>query len=135
MDIMDIVNKAGLNARDKGFYDSYDQLKDTLGSIKNNDNEKAIDHLLDFVEKQNISTNLMLIVSELGEAIEHLRTGKRADGYEFYHQWKDTFEEELADVLIRLADLCFSCNIDISKYIKAKMLFNSERKKMHGKLF
>ena len=71
---------------------------------------------------RNIGELLMLIVSELGEALEAHRCGKVAgmDSYEydtiqageedtnkaFRNYIKDTFEDELADVFIRLFDLC-----------------------------
>lgn len=74
-------------------------------------------------EDQNIGELLMLIISELGEALEAHRCEKFADmsmliGYPLenytYPQWKhdfenfvkDTFEDEIADVFIRLFSLC-----------------------------
>ena len=54
-------------------------------------------------EERNISELLMLCVSELGEACEALRKGKiQVKG----SSWdKDTFEDEITDVFIRLGDL------------------------------
>lgn len=46
----------------------------------------------------------MLVVSELGEAIEAHRHGDR-----------EGFEEEIADTFIRLADLCGGLGIDIER--------------------
>ena len=71
-------------------------------------------------ENKNIGELLMLIVSELGEALEAHRCGRFAEKelidclpdegyrfeYAFENQIKDTFEDELADVFIRLFDLC-----------------------------
>ena len=131
MTLQEIINKAGNNAEDKGFYDLFNQLKNILMECKNNNNEKMISELLNFVNNQNICTNLMLIVSELGEAVEHLRSGRLAN----ISTWKETFEEELADVLIRLADLCFHYDIDIEKFIKLKMKYNEDRQILHGKKF
>jgi NTP pyrophosphatase (non-canonical NTP hydrolase) len=71
-------------------------------------------------EEKNIGELLMLIVSELGEALEAHRCGKFADWKEynrsikefyftpegsFKKHIKDTFEDELADVFIRIFDL------------------------------
>jgi NTP pyrophosphatase (non-canonical NTP hydrolase) len=70
-------------------------------------------------EKRNTGELLMLIVSECGEALEAHRGDKRADfdmyeaemvhdvGFEtcFRSYIKDTFEDELADIVIRIADL------------------------------
>jgi NTP pyrophosphatase (non-canonical NTP hydrolase) len=100
-------------------------------------------------KKRNISELLMLIVSELGEACEALRTGKRQEeaiyGYKkgqlikdtkLTRMWqKDTFEDELADVFIRLADLCKALNINIEWQIKQKLNYNETRPKKHGKKF
>ena len=66
----------------------------------------------------------MLIVSELGEALEALRYDDR-----------DNFAEELADVAIRLADLCGGLGIDLEAEIKKKMEKNKSRGYKHGKAF
>jgi NTP pyrophosphatase (non-canonical NTP hydrolase) len=71
-----------------------------------------------------IATRLMLIVSELGEALEALR-----------HEDKENFAEELADVAIRLADLCGGLCIDLEAEILKKMRKNKTREYKHGKAF
>ncbi|MGI5086022.1 hypothetical protein HF284_14060, partial [Treponema putidum] len=48
---------------------------------------------------------------------------------------KDTFEVEIADAFIRLASLCGYLNIDIEKFINAKMEYNKLRKPLHGKKY
>ncbi len=75
-------------------------------------------------EEREIGTLLMLIVSELGEALEADRNGDM-----------ENFAEELADVAIRLADLCGGLEIDLEKAILAKMDKNSERPYLHGKAY
>jgi NTP pyrophosphatase (non-canonical NTP hydrolase) len=67
---------------------------------------------------------LMLIVSELSEALEALRA-------------KDIphFEEEIADTFIRLADLCGGRDIDIEEEIRKKMRKNIKRPYRHRKAF
>jgi len=81
---------------------------------------------------KNIGELLMLIVSELGEALEAHRRGRFADKawMTFVEKWrsevdddkwavgfeekiKDTFEDEIADVFIRLFDLCGYFGIDL----------------------
>lgn len=91
---------------------------------------------------------LMLIVSELSEALEALRKNHRAkkesyeessvinkEKYSFETFIKNSFEDELADTFIRLGDLCASENIDIEWYIRKKMQYNKSRPKKHGKAF
>jgi NTP pyrophosphatase (non-canonical NTP hydrolase) len=106
-------------------------------------------------EGENIPEKLMLIVSELGEACDALRCGARFDavvaaeavglvvlqglnslpGGFFEGFVKDTFEDELADVLIRTLDLMCSLGIDIDFHVREKMRYNEGRPYRHGKLF
>ena len=82
---------------------------------------------------RNKSELLMLIVSELGEACEALRTKNRQ--YNFFSWEKDTFEDELADTVIRIADLCEANDIDLEWQIKQKLSYNKTRPEKHGKEF
>ncbi|KKM14494.1 hypothetical protein LCGC14_1705600 [marine sediment metagenome] len=82
---------------------------------------------------RNLSELLMLIVSELGEACEALRKGNRQV---LKKQWKkDTFEDELADAMIRIGDLADSEGIDLEWQIKKKLEYNKSRPYKHGKKF
>ena len=94
--------------------------------------------------KRNLGELIALIHSELSEALEALREGKRQEKVkeignenivDFYIWEKDTFEDELADVAIRLFDLCGSEGIDLEYQIKKKMEYNETRPKKHGKKF
>lgn len=105
--------------------------------------------------RQPIATDLMLIVSELGEACEADRKNKHADLYTFTKKFakkikpfkdsdeafketfeayvKDTFEDEIADAFLRLMDLCGAMNIDIEEHILLKAKYNKLRPPKHGK--
>jgi len=112
--------------------------------------------------ERNKPEMLMLIVSEVAEALEALRKDDYADqavveslshdleldrtDEEFMLKainWKtafeqgvkSSFEDELADVAIRLFDLCGGLNIDLEKHIEMKMKYNSMRGYKHGKKF
>ncbi|HQP10034.1 MAG TPA: nucleotide pyrophosphohydrolase [Candidatus Omnitrophota bacterium] len=74
-------------------------------------------------EKRNIGEALMLIVTELAEAMEAYR-----------HQDDANFREELADTFIRLLDLCGGLHIDIENEIYEKSLHNKKRPYKHGKI-
>jgi len=80
-------------------------------------------------DERNVGEMLMLVVSELGEAIEAHRTGSRG------LLAKDTFEDELADTAIRLFDMCGGLGIDLEKQIEWKMSFNRTREAKHGKAY
>lgn len=101
-------------------------------------------------KNENIGQTLMLIVSELSEALEALRKNRRANlelydhnttnnGLEFELAFqveiKDTFEDEIADSIIRLFDLCGALEIDIERHIELKRAYNSLRPYKHGKEF
>jgi len=76
-----------------------------------------------WAEKRNIGEALMLIVTELAEAMEAHR-----------HQDDANFKEELADTFIRLLDLCGGLKIDMEEEIYQKSLKNKKRPYKHGKI-
>lgn len=108
---------------------------------------------------RNIGEALMLVTSELGEAMEAHRSNRHAN-YEAYedvfesiaseindpygdlaHECafkahiKDTFEDELADAVIRILDLCGGLGINIGRHIYMKVAFNATRPLRHGKAY
>lgn len=80
-----------------------------------------------------ISQRLMLIVSELAEAMEALRKGNPPDN----HIPKFSgMEAELADAVIRIMDLAETMGLRLAEAIIAKASYNSRREFKHGgKLF
>lgn len=96
--------------------------------------------------QRNVGELLMLITSELGEAMEAHRKGKFASGhlmatsYADWKEWfenhyKDTFEDEIADAVIRLLDLSAGLGIDLEKHINEKVKYNKLRERLHGKQY
>lgn len=69
------------------------------------------------------SNKLMLIVSELAEAMEADRKDLMDDKLPQYHGRG----VELADAFIRIADLCGAYNIDLGEMVDAKLAFNAIR--------
>lgn len=101
--IATIVELAHANAVAKGFYDP----------------------------PQTLGERLALIHSEVSEALEDVRAGKmttttREDGK------PEGFPSEMADIVIRVADLCGSLGIDLGAAIEQKMAFNRTRPHRHG---
>ena len=74
-------------------------------------------------KERNIGEALMLIVTELAEAMEAHRIQDQAN-----------FKEELADSFIRLLDLCGGLKIDIEEEIERKSQKNKNRPYKHGKI-
>lgn len=119
MEIKELVRLAHENAVQKGFWDDVNVAdEDGIQVAFNEDLEVTSD------ENNAISTRLMLIVGELSEAQEGLRKDDR-----------DNFKEELADVAIRLGDLCGGLGIDLEAEIIKKMDKNKNRPYKHGKAF
>lgn len=105
-------------------------------------------------ETKNMGELLMLCVSELGEALEAHRKDKFANIKQFnaerqttpFHEKsttiqafennvKDTFEDEIADTVIRLFDLSEGLAIDLETHIRLKLEYNKTREYKHGKKY
>ncbi len=71
---------------------------------------------------REFGTAVMLIVTELAEAVEADRVGDQA-----------MVHEEIADTFIRLGDLCGEYKIDIEAEVNRKMKINAGRGYKHGK--
>ncbi|MFP3470814.1 MazG nucleotide pyrophosphohydrolase domain-containing protein, partial [Micrococcus sp. SIMBA_144] len=72
-------------------------------------------------QERETGTLLALIHSEVSEALEADRKGDQ-----------ENFKEELADVCIRIFDLCGSRGIDLEQAILNKMEKNKGRSYKHG---
>lgn len=151
VDLNLLRDKIHQNAVDKGFYDC----------PKCNGEGKTVAIRSGCMECQgtgktkdkNFGEQLMLITSELGEALDADREGKifkerlnigvsikeqveeASDGSIFEHYVKDTVEDELADALIRILATCGYKDIDINWHVQQKMLYNDTREAKHGKRY
>lgn len=125
-----------------------------VGIVKLNELSKVIHDIAKskgFWDKPSeTGTLLMLVTSELSEALEADRKGKYADMQRFSEDSvymkgsfvnsfeeciKDTFEDELADSLIRILDIAASRNIDIQEHVLLKLKYNQTRSYKHGKKY
>jgi len=107
------------------------------------------------VEAKNIGEVLCLIHSEVSEALEADRKNHHAKGnmiksineyldsqidrdyfkQEFERTVKNSFEDEMADIIIRVLDVCGAMKIDIDWHIEQKLKYNSLREFKHGKKY
>lgn len=118
MHINDLCKEAYQNAEKHGFWEDYDRIIKLAvdKTLYNNDFKMLMNNA--------ISTRLALIHSEVSEALEALRKDDN-----------ENFREELADVVIRIGDLCGGLGIDLESEITKKMEKNKSRERKHGKLF
>lgn len=125
MDIKELVQKAHENAVKHGFWGDWFRIKQ-LEKLAMEVNKEMPDLLSEHKEDVNnaLGNRLMLITGEVAEAHEALR--KR--DYE-------NFKEELADIVIRVADLAGGLDIDLEAEILKKMEKNKNRPYKHGKAF
>ena len=101
-------------------------------------------------DTKNVGEVLMLCVSELSEALEAHRKNHKCSLNEkvknevdiehidivwFETHVKNTFEDEIADTVIRLLDLSEGFGIDLAWHIKAKLAYNKTRPHKHGKAY
>jgi len=76
-----------------------------------------------FWQSDNFAEKIMLVVTELSEAVE----SHRCNGFTKH------LAEELADTVIRILDLCFFYGIDLGGEIANKVIVNEGRPQKHGK--
>ncbi len=125
MTISELVDRAHMNAVEHGFWDP----------------------------GPDFGTSIALIHSELSEALEEMRVGNKirpgqptptvyygGGGYVASAPTKcctkpEGVAIELADAVIRIADLCGHMGIDLEDAIALKMEYNQGRPHKHGKLF
>lgn len=127
-------------------------MEKTLNEIANQIH--AINKEKGFWDKErNVGEMLMLVVTELAEALEAHRKGEMVDKdlikrlsvvypqvEEYNNSYfaayiKDKFEDEIADTFIRLFDLCGGLGIDIDTHIRMKVEYNKSRERLHGKKY
>jgi NTP pyrophosphatase (non-canonical NTP hydrolase) len=89
-----------------------------------------------FNATDNIHRSLLLIVGEVAEAQNELRTGHTPTEIYFHNDKPEGFPIELADVVLRVFNLAASLGIDLTNAMYTKHEFNRTRPMQHGgKLF
>lgn len=109
-------------------------------------------------KERNFGEMLMLVTSELAEALEEDRAGRplvwakctECGESRMFSNWPEGpngwlchglplkpegAAVELADALIRILDMMHSTKVDIEEVIRIKMNYNDTREHMHGKSY
>jgi NTP pyrophosphatase (non-canonical NTP hydrolase) len=86
--------------------------------------------------ERNVGEALMLMVSEVAEALEEWRGGSPIN-HTYYREHGDRLKPEgvpieLADVIIRVLDFAAAHDIDMDTALKEKMDYNLTREYRHG---
>ncbi len=105
-------------AAEKGFWNDF---RPVVAGLTEKEYLRIIAHLQ---KTYMLPVKLMLVASELGEAMEAQREGDT-----------EHVAEEIADIFIRLYDLCGGMGIDIEKEVREKFLVNVGRPEKHGKRY
>lgn len=118
-------------AEEKGFnedYDDADWLEDLVRNLNlNGDAGARLVQVADRHREMATTKNLMLMVSELSEALEAQRDGESDPEH--------TVAVELADTMIRILHLAGTLRLPIGDLLIKKMDKNAKRPRKHGRRF
>lgn len=106
-----LVDEAYDNSTEHGFTKIYDDLMAAVPIEQRRAMRRTI-----------LLAKLALVTSEVGEAVSALQHGDDLG-----------FAEEVADIVIRVLDLCGSAQIDLGAQVIQKMTANRKRPYLHGK--
>lgn len=82
-----------------------------------------------------VGEKLMLVVTEIAEAMEETRKPNLSLDEDYELDGKpEGFGIELADAVIRIADLAQAAGVDLQTLIEKKMAYNETRPHRHGKM-
>lgn len=127
------------NSKDKGFWDEREQRVIVDGAM-------GPQEVIHKAKPWNLGEKIALIHSELSEMFEAWRKNVKESDKDIQiidplarttddpigYRRITAIEEEVADVIIRVLDLCGKLDIDVGRVVLAKMMYNKNRPYMHG---
>ena len=123
------------NAKSKGFHEGEKNIGEMLCLI-----HSEVSEALEADRKDKFTYPLQKhITNQGGKGVTLQKYLNVSDDSAFVSQFKisvkDSFEDELADVMIRVMDLAHHKGIDLESHIHFKMRYNSLREHKHGKKY
>lgn len=103
----------------------------TLGQLQAEAHRIAVAHGW-WSEERNVGELLMLIVTEVAEAMEEWRHGHDLSQTYYVEGKPEGVPSELADVMIRVADLAAHFGISLETVVQEKLHYNESRPYRHG---
>lgn len=122
--ISDLVSQAHETAVSKGWHGSYDELMLALAVGKQ--------HRLATAHADRFGALMALIHTEVSEAVEAYRDTGTVVGTVREDGKPEGVPSELADILIRVADVAGVYGIDLEDAVRRKLEFNKSRPVRHG---
>jgi len=140
------------NNKAKGFYDDKKNIGEMLALIHSEVSEAlecdrkgkyyfnsiCDDHrewLIDRMADPNRTTFREWLIDGMADLNETTFSDDNFFKEQFENWIKDTFEDELADIMIRVMDLAAFKGVNLEKHIKVKMRYNALRPHKHGKKY
>lgn len=117
------------NAKNKGFYEGEKNIGEMLALI-----HSEVSEVLE-ADRKDHHANVKGFEEDLKFWDEMMRDYNRKYVNTFEHCIKNSFEDELADIMIRVMDLAGYKGVDLEKHIALKMKYNSLREHKHGKKY
>lgn len=117
MTLNEMQKAAHENSKAKGWWD---------------DQKRADGTLVPSCVEAEIPLKLALIHSEVSEALEEYRSGHPPTEVRIENGKPEGIPAELADVVIRIGDLCGALGIDLQAAVAQKMAYNATRPHRHG---
>lgn len=137
MMINELAKQIHQNAIDKGFFEKEKNIGEMLCLIHSEVSEALeadrIDNYYDADTRYRLNKDLSLNGAKWSFDMVDKDEGAWINW--FGSEVKNSFQDELADIMIRVMDLAAFKSIDLEMHIAAKMRYNSLREKYHGKKY
>ena len=128
--INELAKEIHLNAKSKGFFDEPKNTGEMLCLI-----HSEVSEALEADRKNHYAVKSFNLENNIDINDLDSPSKKQYFQQEFEVSIKNSFEDELADIMIRVMDLASFKGIDLEYHIKMKMAYNSMREHKHGKKY